>query len=82
MVEKFIAYIMLGILLLILPGLFLSLLYPVASIFKFLRPLYCKIGWHCYMHDYEFVSHDGASAHCKCKWCGFEGLVDSQGDLF
>lgn len=34
------------------------------------------------MKDYESISFDGASVHCKCKWCGYEGMVDSQGNLF
>ena len=31
---------------------------------------------------YETTGFDGASLHCRCKWCGYEGLVDSQGNLF
>ena len=34
------------------------------------------------MKDYETTGFDGASLHCRCKWCGYEGLVDSQGNLF
>lgn len=47
-----------------------------------LQKFYCKIGWHCHMKDYQPVEFDGASMHCKCKWCGYEGMIDSQGNLF
>ena len=40
----------------------------------------CCIGWHSW--TYEDVGHDGCSRHSRCKWCGYEGLVDSQGNLF
>ena len=56
--------------------------YLLANRVKFLRKFYCKIGWHCHMGDYQPVKFDGASAHCKCKWCGYVGIVDSQGNLF
>lgn len=60
------------------------LLYLFANSKKlsFIRPFYCKIGWHCHSKDYITVGFDGASEHCKCSWCGYEGLVDSQGNLF
>lgn len=47
-----------------------------------LRKFYCKLGWHCHSKDYQWDSFDGASAHCTCKWCGYKGMVDSQGNLF
>jgi len=28
------------------------------------------------------VGFDGASVYARCKWCGFEGMIDSQVDLF
>ena len=31
---------------------------------------------------YIYNEFDGASAHCTCKWCGYKGMVDSQGNLF
>lgn len=58
------------------------LLYAIADRIKFLQKFYCKIGWHCHMKDYQFDYSDGASAHCTCKWCGYQGMVDSQGNLF
>lgn len=47
-----------------------------------LRKFYCKLGWHCHSSDYLWNSFDGASNHCTCKWCGYNGMVDSQGNLF
>ena len=68
--------------LILLITIFPMLLYLVADHFKLLQKHYCKIGWHCHMKDYEQISFDGVSMHCKCKWCGYEGMVDSQGNLF
>lgn len=34
------------------------------------------------MSQYITESFDGASMHCKCKWCGYKGMVDNQGNLF
>lgn len=56
--------------------------YAIANHAKPLQKIYCKRGWHCHMKDYETTGFDGASLHCRCKWCGYEGLVDSQGNLF
>lgn len=42
----------------------------------------CWIGWHSYFVGYTATGFDGCSDHARCKWCGFEGLVDSQGGLF
>lgn len=58
------------------------LLYLVADYIKPLQKLYCKMGWHCHMKDYIYDGFDGASTHCTCKWCGYKGMVDSQGNLF
>lgn len=56
--------------------------YPLANKIKGLRKFYCKIGRHCHSKDYQFEEFDGASEHCKCKWCGYKGMIDSQGNLF
>lgn len=56
--------------------------YFIADYFKILQKIFCKIGWHCHKKDYIYQSFDGASVHCKCKWCGYNGMVDSQGNLF
>ena len=62
--------------------LMIMLLYLVADWIKPLQKFYCKIGWHCHSKDYQFDYSDGASAHCTCKWCGYHGMIDSQGNLF
>lgn len=70
-----------GIFVGILPCLF----YPLARFSRHLRKFYCKIGWHSYTHLYETVVDDvGWTKYAKnrCPWCGYEGLVDSQGNLF
>lgn len=46
------------------------------SIFK---KFACKIGWHSIG---DIVGFDGANIHAKCKWCGYKGMIDSQGNLF
>lgn len=45
-----------------------------------IKKFFCKIGWHSF--TYEYTKHDGCSQHAKCKWCGYEGMIDSQGNLF
>jgi hypothetical protein len=58
------------------------MLYIFADHIKPIRKFYCRMGWHCHSKDYIFDSFDGASEHCTCKWCGYKGMVDSQGNLF
>lgn len=43
-----------------------------------IKKLFCKINWHSFSYDAPI----GNQSHYKCKWCGYEGLVDSQGNLF
>ena len=64
--------------------LFVTLLvsYLLADHIKPLQKFYCKIGWHCHSKDYIFNEFNGVSNHCTCKWCGYEGMIDSQGNLF
>ena len=51
------------------------------GLFSFMRPFFCNImKWHS--RNYEETGFDGCSVHAKCKWCGYEGLIDSQGNLF
>ena len=39
----------------------------------------CWIGWHgTRTHLYM----DGCSVHARCDWCGYKGMIDSNGDLF
>jgi hypothetical protein len=47
-----------------------------------IKRFFCHIGWHSFFAGYEYTSFDGASAHAKCRWCSFEGMIDSQGNLF
>lgn len=42
----------------------------------------CWIGWHCPISKLEWTEFDGVSGHCRCPWCGYEGLIDSWGNLF
>lgn len=44
-----------------------------------LKRLLCWMGWH---RVKKWDSFDGASAHATCAWCGYEGLIDSGGNLF
>lgn len=67
---------------LIVAYIFLFVGYYKAEKIKSLRKFYCKIGWHCHSKDYIYNSFDGASFHCTCKWCGYKGMLDSQGNLF
>lgn len=58
-------------------------LYALAHIstFRMLRPVYCRVlPWHS--RNYEKIGHDGCSTHARCRWCGYEGKIDSQGNLF
>jgi hypothetical protein len=44
------------------------------------KRLFCWAGWHSW--SYEPMFYDGCSQHSRCRWCGYEGMVDSQGNLF
>ena len=48
------------------------------------RKFACKMGWHSYP-DFcgsDEVDPTGFLHFAKCKWCGFKGQIDSQGNLF
>lgn len=45
-----------------------------------IKPFACAMGWHSY--KYDIISFDGASEHARCQWCKYEGMIDSQGNLF
>ena len=54
-----------------------------------MKKLFCKIGWHCFFPFFHFfhshwifLENDGCSDHVRCGWCGYEGMIDSQGNLF
>jgi len=46
---------------------------------KRLKYIICWFGWHG-PTIYEFF--DRCSVHARCKWCGYRGMIDSQGNLF
>jgi hypothetical protein len=50
--------------------------------FKFMKRFYCRMGWHSFPAGFESTGFDGCSVHARCKWCGYEGMIDSQGNLF
>ena len=50
---------------------------------KIIKRMFCKIGWHSW--NYDLVEEDGLHGVCnkyKCRWCGYIGMIDSQGNLF
>jgi len=53
---------------------------------KFLEErFYCKIGWHSHSYDNVHYHPDDPlkfQEYAKCQWCGYEGMIDSQGNLF
>lgn len=52
--------------------------------YKKIRLWLCKyLSWHSPV-DYHCSYKDPARflVYAKCKWCGFEGMIDSQGGLF
>lgn len=52
------------------------------AIWKRLALWRCRaLGWHPQGLRVP-IGYDGCSAHERCGRCGFEGMVDSQGNLF
>jgi hypothetical protein len=47
--------------------------------FKRIKSFFCWIGWH---GPHTMKGYDGCSVHAQCDWCGFQGMIDSQGNLF
>lgn len=47
-----------------------------------IKRFFCWIGWHSVIGGFEATGFDGASIHARCRWCGYEGMIDSQGNLF
>lgn len=53
-----------------------------------IKKFLCLIGWHCPSWKLELVEipedplHTGICNKYKCPWCGYEGMIDSQGNLF
>jgi len=55
--------------------------YTAASVVRPLRWFYCHVlPWHS--PSPEHIGFDGCSVHARCRWCGYEGMLDSNGDLF
>ncbi|KKK78497.1 hypothetical protein LCGC14_2842960 [marine sediment metagenome] len=50
-----------------------------------LKRFCCWIGWHSIFagFDKSTPAHsDGFLDYARCKWCGYTGQIDSQGNLF
>lgn len=48
---------------------------------RLIKKFFCWAGWHS-VNGFEHTFHDGCSQHAKCRWCGYEGMIDGQGNLF
>ena len=45
----------------------------------------CKIGWHSHQYDNWHKAENDPNKFldfATCQWCGYEGQIDSQGNLF
>jgi len=54
---------------------------------KYIKKFFCYMTWHSYFVGYGDVRKSKSDplqflTFAKCKWCGFEGQIDSQGNLF
>ena len=47
-----------------------------------IKRFFCWIGWHSWPIGFSQTGFDGASIHACCQWGGYEGMIDSQGNLF
>lgn len=49
-----------------------------------IKRFFCRIGWHSFPVGFVHIyfDFDGFNEHARCKWCGYEGMIDSQGNLF
>ena len=46
------------------------------------RWFFCKVMlWHS-VPNFDPVEFDGCSVHARCRWCGYKGMIDGQGNLF
>ena len=51
--------------------------------FDWIKRFFCFAGWHSFNYaSAEQEDPTGFLVFAKCKWCGYEGQVDSQGNLF
>ena len=52
---------------------------------KRIKQFFCWIGWHSIGYECVHKKADDPLqflTFARCRWCGFEGQVDSQGNLF
>jgi len=54
---------------------------------KYLKKFLCWIGWHSIFVGFVCVHKKPKDplkflTYAKCRWCGYEGQIDSQGNLF
>ncbi len=49
---------------------------------NYFKQLFCKLGWHSFSYDSVRKDLTGVTTYARCKWCGHQGMVDSQGNLF
>jgi hypothetical protein len=47
-----------------------------------IKRFFCKIGWHSFGYEDSHYCEYGFQEYARCKWCKYEGMVDSQGNLF
>jgi hypothetical protein len=47
-----------------------------------LKRFFCWAGWHSWSYESCGSDPTGFLTYAKCRWCGYEGQVDSQGNLF
>jgi hypothetical protein len=46
---------------------------------NWIKKMLCRIGWHSL--NYEIIHYDGRETHVRCKWCGYEGVLSSEGNI-
>ena len=56
------------------------LIWPFSS--RLAKKMCCRFGWHSILAGFETTGFDGCPVHARCKWCGYKGMIDSQGNLF
>lgn len=54
---------------------------------RYLKRFCCWIGWHSQFVGFDNVHKSekdllGFLIFARCQWCGYEGQIDSQGNLF
>lgn len=49
---------------------------------NWIKRLFCSLGWHSFPVGFELTERVGINQHARCRWCGYAGMIDSQGNLF